>query len=94
MTAEAAKSLAKGEMDARIAAEKEATAAKETLAASEIRYKAKLEAAEARADKVRIEQRATDRIHRRALHCTAVRSNTCGHVGRLLLVGRGAVGQG
>ena len=51
VTAEAAKSLAKGEMDARIAAEKEATAAKETLAASDIRYRAKVEAAEARADK-------------------------------------------
>lgn len=49
LSAEDAKALAQSELDARLAAEKEATAAKEQLTAAEIRWRTALESAEFRA---------------------------------------------
>lgn len=65
LSAEDAKALAQSELDARLAAEKEATAAKEQLIAAELRWRTAVESAEARATEaekrmIAAEKRSTD----------------------------------
>jgi pentatricopeptide repeat protein len=65
LSAEDAKALAQSELDARLAAEKEATAAKEQLTAAELRWRTAVESAEARATEaekrmIAAEKRSTD----------------------------------